>query len=57
VMSMVCFTGMLTCRSLISSVISLCLSLIVSRTRSLAALVELRVVWRLSRGGCWLSYV
>jgi len=43
VMSMVSFKGMLTYRSFMSSVISLCLSLIVSFTRSLARLVELRV--------------
>jgi len=44
VMSMVSFKGMLTYRSFMLSVISLCLSLIVSFTRSLARLVELRVV-------------
>jgi len=44
VMSMVSFKGMLTYRSFMSSVISLCLSVIVSFTRSLGRLVELRVV-------------
>jgi hypothetical protein len=40
VMSMVSFMGMLTHKSLMSSVISLCLSLIVSFVKSLARLVE-----------------
>jgi hypothetical protein len=44
VMSIVSFKVMLRYRCLMSSVISLCLSLIVSFTRSLARLVELRVV-------------
>ena len=44
VMSMIPFKGMLTYRSLMSSVIRLCLSVIVSFTRPLARLVELRVV-------------
>jgi hypothetical protein len=44
VMSVVSFKGMLTYRSFMSSVMSLCLSLIVSLTSSLARLVEFHVV-------------
>jgi hypothetical protein len=44
VMSVVYFKGMLTYRSFMSSVMSLCLSLIVSFTRSLARLVQFRIM-------------
>jgi len=54
VMSMVSFKAMLTYRSFMSRVISLCLSVIVSFTRSLARLVDLRVVFSISRSRCFL---
>jgi hypothetical protein len=44
VMSVVSFKGLLTYRFFMSSVMSLCLSLIVSLTKSLAGLVEFCVV-------------
>jgi hypothetical protein len=44
VMSVVSFKWMLTYRSFMSSVMSLCLSLIVNFTRSLARLVEFHIV-------------